>query len=68
MNLLLAYTFFQKYTDGEKITSLDVLQLSASLVLFTHSVYNFQLASNIANNARIESIRSYRETLSNRQR
>ncbi|XP_065360613.1 uncharacterized protein pst [Calliphora vicina] len=57
-----------KYNDGDKISSLDVLQLSASLVLFTHSVYNFQLASQIANDARVNSIKSYRETLSNRQR
>ncbi|XP_023298631.2 uncharacterized protein LOC111681138 [Lucilia cuprina] len=57
-----------KYNDDEKISSLDVLQLSASLVLFTHSLYNFQLASQIANDARVKSIQTYRETLSNRQR
>ncbi|XP_073843345.1 uncharacterized protein [Musca autumnalis] len=57
-----------KYRDDDKISTMDVLQLSASLVLFTHSVYNFQLASQIANEARTNSIRSYRETLSNRQR
>ncbi|XP_061389502.1 uncharacterized protein LOC133324675 [Musca vetustissima] len=57
-----------KYQDDDTISTLDVLQLSASLVLFTHSVYNFQLASQIANQARTNSIKSYRETLSNRQR
>ncbi|TMW51893.1 hypothetical protein DOY81_003022 [Sarcophaga bullata] len=57
-----------KYSDDDKITALDVLQLSASLVIFTHSVYNFQLASRIANDARVNSMRAYRETLSNRQR
>ncbi|XP_061389501.1 uncharacterized protein LOC133324674 [Musca vetustissima] len=57
-----------KYKDDDTISTLDVLQLSASLVLFTHSVYNFQLASQIANEARTNSIKSYREALSNRQR
>uniref|UniRef100_A0A1I8Q4C6 DUF4781 domain-containing protein n=1 Tax=Stomoxys calcitrans TaxID=35570 RepID=A0A1I8Q4C6_STOCA len=57
-----------KYQDDDEISALDVLQLSASLVLFTHSLYNFQLASRIANEARTNSIKSYRETLSNRQR
>ncbi|XP_073843170.1 uncharacterized protein isoform X2 [Musca autumnalis] len=57
-----------KYRDDDTISTMDVLQLSASLVLFTHSVYNFQLASQIANEARTNSIRSYRETLSNRLR
>ncbi|XP_075145965.1 uncharacterized protein LOC142220623 [Haematobia irritans] len=57
-----------KFQDDDQISALDALQLSASLVLFTHSVYNFQLASNIANEARTNSIKSYRETLSNRQR
>ncbi|XP_058983978.1 uncharacterized protein LOC131804795 [Musca domestica] len=57
-----------KYRDDDTLSALDVLQLSASLVIFTHSVCNFQLASTIANEARTNSIKSYRETLSNRQR
>uniref|UniRef100_A0A1I8NXR2 DUF4781 domain-containing protein n=1 Tax=Stomoxys calcitrans TaxID=35570 RepID=A0A1I8NXR2_STOCA len=57
-----------KFRDNDEISSIDILQLSASLVLFTHSLYNFQLASRIANDARTNSIKSYREALSGRQR
>ncbi|KAL9873398.1 uncharacterized protein ACN2A1_014480 isoform 1-T2 [Glossina fuscipes fuscipes] len=57
-----------KYKDGDDVTNLDVVQLAASLVLFTHSVYNFQMASNIADNARNGHIEKYRESLSRRQR
>ncbi|KAM7358538.1 uncharacterized protein ACRADG_003475 isoform 2-T3 [Cochliomyia hominivorax] len=57
-----------KYNNGDKISKLDVMQLSASLFLFTHSVYNFQLASQIANEARTNSIQAYRKALSNRLR
>ncbi|XP_022229538.2 uncharacterized protein LOC111078908 [Drosophila obscura] len=57
-----------KYQDGDDVTAMDVLQLSASLVLFTHSVYNFRLASTIINDTANSKIGSYRETLSNRQR
>ncbi|BFF97402.1 uncharacterized protein DMAD_05828 [Drosophila madeirensis] len=57
-----------KHQDGDNVTALDVLQLSASLVLFTHSVYNFRLASTIINDTANSKMGSYRETLSNRQR
>uniref|UniRef100_A0A1A9ZJL1 DUF4781 domain-containing protein n=1 Tax=Glossina pallidipes TaxID=7398 RepID=A0A1A9ZJL1_GLOPL len=57
-----------KYKDGDDISTLDVAQLAASLALFTHSVYNFQMASSIADNARNGHIEKYRESLSNRQR
>ncbi|SPP76871.1 uncharacterized protein LOC117580214 [Drosophila guanche] len=57
-----------KHQDGDNVTAMDVLQLSASLVLFTHSVYNFRLASTIINDTANSKIGSYRETLSNRQR
>uniref|UniRef100_A0A6P4FFN4 Uncharacterized protein LOC108048292 n=1 Tax=Drosophila rhopaloa TaxID=1041015 RepID=A0A6P4FFN4_DRORH len=57
-----------KFQDGDDISSMDVLQLSASLVLFTNSVYNFKLASTIINETSNRSIAGYRETLSNRQR
>lgn len=54
--------------DGDDISAMDALQLSASLVLFTHSVYNFKLASTIINETTNNRIATYRETLSNRQR
>lgn len=57
-----------KVQDGDDITTIDVLQLSASLVLFTHSVYNFKLASTIINDTANKNLAGYRETLSNRQR
>ncbi|ALC43551.1 CG7730 [Drosophila busckii] len=57
-----------KTQDGDDISAMDVLQLSASLVLFTHSVYNFKLASTIINETANSRIAGYRETLSNRQR
>ncbi|XP_062129833.1 uncharacterized protein LOC133841408 [Drosophila sulfurigaster albostrigata] len=57
-----------KHQDGDDISTMDVLQLSASLFLFTHSVYNFKLASTIINDTANNRIGSYRETLSNRQR
>ncbi|XP_052845411.1 uncharacterized protein LOC128258064 [Drosophila gunungcola] len=57
-----------KVQDGDDITGMDVLQLSASLVLLTHSVYNFKLASTIINETANRNIAGYRETLSNRQR
>lgn len=47
---------------------MDVLQLSASLVLLTHSVYNFKLASTIINETSNANIADYRKNLSNRQR
>ncbi|XP_030385152.1 uncharacterized protein LOC115632232 isoform X2 [Scaptodrosophila lebanonensis] len=57
-----------KSQDGDDVSTMDVLQLSASLVLFTHSVYNFRLASTIISETQNSTISSYRKTLSNRQR
>ncbi|XP_055911333.1 uncharacterized protein LOC129945548 isoform X2 [Eupeodes corollae] len=57
-----------KYNDDEKITGLDVLQVAASLAIFTHSVYNFRLASTIVAQSRDSKVNSYRTELSNRQR
>uniref|UniRef100_A0A1A9WDG7 DUF4781 domain-containing protein n=1 Tax=Glossina brevipalpis TaxID=37001 RepID=A0A1A9WDG7_9MUSC len=57
-----------KYQDGDDTSALDVLQVSASLVLFTHSVYNFQMASTIVDNVRNGHINEYQRSLSNRQR
>uniref|UniRef100_A0A6P4F5J1 Uncharacterized protein LOC108048279 n=1 Tax=Drosophila rhopaloa TaxID=1041015 RepID=A0A6P4F5J1_DRORH len=57
-----------KVQDGDDITGIDVLQLSASLVLFTHSVYNFKLASTIINETANSNIAGFRKTLSHRLR
>ncbi|XP_060658371.1 uncharacterized protein LOC132792871 isoform X2 [Drosophila nasuta] len=57
-----------KHQDGDDISTMDALQLSASLFLFTHSVYNFKLASTIINDTANNRIGSYRESLSNQQR
>ncbi|XP_039487580.1 uncharacterized protein LOC120449263 [Drosophila santomea] len=57
-----------KAKDGDDITGMDVLQLSASLVLLTHSVYNFKLASTIISETSNANIADYRRNLSNRQR
>lgn len=62
------FDLFLKYQDGDDISTMDALQLSASLFLFTHSVCNFKLASTIINDTANSRIGSYRETLSNRQR
>ncbi|XP_054732558.1 uncharacterized protein LOC129240652 [Anastrepha obliqua] len=57
-----------KYRDDEDVSHIDVLQLAASLVLFTHSVRNFRLASTLINETRHATIQDYRKSLSNRQR
>ncbi|XP_073843189.1 uncharacterized protein isoform X2 [Musca autumnalis] len=57
-----------KYKDEDTISTMDVQQLSESLVLFTHSVHNLELALQLESKARINSIKDYKETLRNRQR
>ncbi|KAI9576117.1 hypothetical protein GQX74_014600 [Glossina fuscipes] len=67
-NMATAGKVTTKYRDGDDISKLDVVQMAASLVLFTHSVYNFQMASSIAENARNGHIEKYRYSLYKRQR
>ncbi|XP_055840814.1 uncharacterized protein LOC129908383 [Episyrphus balteatus] len=57
-----------KYSDDEEVTTLDVLQVAASLAIFTHSAYNFRLASTIVTQAQDSKVNAYRSELSNRQR
>lgn len=57
-----------KKRDGDAITLLDCVQMSASLVLFTHSAYNFQTASQIVQSTRDNTIKGFRDELSKRQR
>lgn len=46
---------------------LEIVQLSSSLFIFTHSVYNFQTAKGIINSARTSTIGEYRRGLSRNQ-
>lgn len=56
-----------KFND-EKISSLEILQLSASLFLFTHSLYNFQTASTLIKQKQDMTINEFRQKLSKAQR
>ncbi|XP_049314546.1 uncharacterized protein LOC115066440 isoform X2 [Bactrocera dorsalis] len=57
-----------KFVDDEEVTSMELVQLAASLVLFTHSVSNFRMASTLVNDTHSATIQDYRKSLSNRQR
>lgn len=57
----------QKKQDGEDISMLEIVQLSSSLFIFTHSVYNFQTATNIVKSAQKATIGEYRRGLSRNQ-
>ncbi|XP_069968343.1 uncharacterized protein pst isoform X1 [Bactrocera oleae] len=57
-----------KVCDDEEVTNLELLQLASSLVLFTHSVSNFRMASTLVNDTHNTTIQDYRKSLSNRQR
>ena len=50
--------------DTGEVTLADTLQLSVSLFLFTHSVYNFQTARTIVAETQAQHIRDYKQTLS----
>uniref|UniRef100_A0A1A9VNS5 DUF4781 domain-containing protein n=1 Tax=Glossina austeni TaxID=7395 RepID=A0A1A9VNS5_GLOAU len=58
-----AGTATAKYKDGDDITGEDVMQLAASLVLFTHSVYNFRMAAKIVEDSRSRYTSNYRNSL-----
>ncbi|KAG4071418.1 hypothetical protein HA402_011572 [Bradysia odoriphaga] len=61
------YAIFLKKKDGENISMLEIVQLSSSLFIFTHSVYNFQTAKNIVKSAQKSTIGEYRRGLSRNQ-
>lgn len=63
-----AIEIITKVLNDEKVSPIDVAQLGASLFLVTHSVYNFQTASQIVNSSRDATIQTSRKALSNRQR
>ncbi|KAL9874596.1 uncharacterized protein ACN427_013027 isoform 1-T1 [Glossina fuscipes fuscipes] len=52
-----------KYQDGDDITAQDVMQLGVSLVLFTHSIYNFRMAAKIVEDSRSRYTNNYRNSL-----
>lgn len=52
------------HTDSRPLTATDVLQLSASLFLFTHSVYNFQTAQRMVQEIQAQHLTDYKQTLS----
>uniref|UniRef100_A0A1B0C8P3 DUF4781 domain-containing protein n=1 Tax=Lutzomyia longipalpis TaxID=7200 RepID=A0A1B0C8P3_LUTLO len=54
--------------DDQPVTAQQVLQLSASLFMFTHSVYNFQTANSIIRSNQDMTIRDVRESLSRNQK
>lgn len=56
-----------KYNE-EKISSLEIIQLSASLFLFTHSLYNFQTATTLIKQKQNMTINEFRQKLSKNQR
>lgn len=59
---------FLRRRDGDDISTLDIVQLGASLFLFTHSVYNFQTASSLIDSTRNSTINSARQNLSRNQK
>lgn len=59
---------FLRYRDDENITTLDCVQLGASLFLFTHSVYNFQSANKLITSTQDRTINGARQNLSRNQK
>ena len=51
-------------TESRDVTTGDILQLSVSLFLFTHSVYNYQTARTIVQETQTLHIKDYKQTLS----
>lgn len=58
---------FLKWNE-EKISTLELIQLSASLFLFTHSLYNFQTANAIIKDKQAMTINDFRNKLARHQR
>lgn len=54
--------------NEEKISSLEIIQLSASLFLFTHSLYNFQTATTLIKQKQNMTINEFRNKLTKAQR
>lgn len=50
--------------DDRPLTTAELLQLSVSLFLFTHSVYNFRTAQQMVRETQTQHLADYKETLS----
>lgn len=60
------FGIFLKYEDNQFINTLDVSQLSTSLFLFTHSIYNLKTAERIiASSKNDDSANSFKDSLTN---
>lgn len=57
-------SIFAAFTDDRPMTALDLLQLSSSLFLFTHSVYNYQTAQRVVAETQAQHLSDYKTTLS----
>lgn len=55
---------FTVAVDGQPLTRSQILQLSVSLFLFTHSVYNFQTAQKMIRETQAQHVADYKDTLS----
>lgn len=61
-------TVFLKWNE-EKISTLEIMQLSASLFMFTHSIYNFETANSIITKTHHDiTVNEFRDKLSQNQR
>lgn len=60
-------TVFLKWNE-EKISTLEIMQLSASLFMFTHSMYNFETASSIIQKHHDITVNEFRDKLGQTQR
>lgn len=59
-----ANNIFSMAADDRKVSPADVLQLSFSLFLFTHSVYNYQTAQQVIRETQTQHLDNYKSTLS----
>lgn len=60
-------TVFLKWNE-EKISTLEIMQLSASLFMFTHSMYNFETANSIIKKHQDLTVNEFRDKLGQTQR
>lgn len=55
---------FTVASDGRPLTKSEILQISVSLFLFTHSVYNYQTAQKMIRETQTQHVENYMDTLS----
>ncbi|XP_030385937.1 uncharacterized protein LOC115632825 [Scaptodrosophila lebanonensis] len=49
------YELYLKISDDQALSSYDVLQIASNLVIFTHSINNFRIASKVTNGSTLRS-------------